>query len=75
MAMNSIILTWATKGENGVSFVFKTLKGEGITNNRDGLCYKNVLATYTHLHALGTRAWIEGMIHVAGAYKKNISID
>jgi cobyrinic acid a,c-diamide synthase len=63
-----------TKGENGVSFVFKTVKGEGIMDNRDGLCYKNVLATYTHLHALGAREWIEGMIYAAKAYKeKNLS--
>ena len=28
----------------------------------DGICYKNVLATYTHLHALGCPEWAEGMI-------------
>jgi cobyrinic acid a,c-diamide synthase len=45
-------------------------------NNRDGLCYKNVLATYTHLHALGAREWIEGMIYAARAYKeKNLSFN
>lgn len=31
----------------------------GLINKMDGLCYKNVLATYTHLHALGTREWVD----------------
>ncbi len=28
-------------------------RGAGFINNRDGIYYKNVLATYTHTHALG----------------------
>jgi cobyrinic acid a,c-diamide synthase len=58
------------------SFVFKMMKGEGITNGMDGLCYRNVLATYTHLHAMGTPEWVEGMIKAAGAYKeKNLFVN
>jgi len=58
------------------SFVFKMIKGEGITNGMDGVCYRNVLATYTHLHAMGTPEWVEGMIKAAGAYKeKNLSVN
>jgi cobyrinic acid a,c-diamide synthase len=58
------------------SFVFKMMKGEGITNGMDGLCYRNVLATYTHLHAMGTPEWVQGMIRAAGAYKeKNLSLN
>lgn len=45
-------------------------KGQGIIDNMDGLCYKNVLATYTHLHALGTKEWAEGILTVALAYKE-----
>ena len=45
-----------TKGERwGIFCYLKRSKGEGIMNNQDGLCYKNVLATYTHLHALGDK--------------------
>ncbi len=33
--------------------------------NRDGLCYKNVLATYSHIHALGCEGWAEGLIQRA----------
>ncbi|RPJ20272.1 MAG: hydrogenobyrinic acid a,c-diamide synthase (glutamine-hydrolyzing) [Desulfobacteraceae bacterium] len=37
--------------------VFKVLRGEGIDGKKDGLCRKNVLATYTHIHAGGNPEW------------------
>jgi cobyrinic acid a,c-diamide synthase len=48
--------------KDSIYFSFNMKKGQGIKNNRDGLCYKNVLATYTHLHALGTKEWIDGIM-------------
>ncbi|MBI4683690.1 MAG: cobyrinate a,c-diamide synthase [Nitrospirae bacterium] len=54
-----------------IYFAFQMKRGEGIINKMDGLCYKNVLATYTHIHALGTPEWTEGMIRRALRYKKN----
>lgn len=58
------------------SFVFRMMKGEGITNGMDGVCYRNVLATYTHVHAMGAPEWVQGMIKAAGAYKeKNLSVN
>jgi cobyrinic acid a,c-diamide synthase len=56
--------------KDGVYFAFKIERGQGVINKMDGLCYKNVLATYTHLHALGTREWVDGIISTAVAYKK-----
>jgi cobyrinic acid a,c-diamide synthase len=53
-----------------IYFAFKMKKGNGIINNKDGICYKNVLATYTHLHALGTGEWVEGIMNQALAYKR-----
>ena len=50
---------------------FKMTRGEGIVHGKDGLCYKNVLATYTHLHALGTKEWVNGLMKAAKAYKEN----
>ncbi|MGB7532815.1 MAG: cobyrinate a,c-diamide synthase [Halobacteriota archaeon] len=40
---------------NGVmaKFAYELLKGVGIENKRDGIFRENVLASYTHLHALG----------------------
>jgi cobyrinic acid a,c-diamide synthase len=45
-----------------VYFACKAKRGHGIINKMEGLCYKNVLATYTHLHALGTREWVYGIL-------------
>ena len=49
--------------------IFRMKKGTGFINHKDGLCYKNVLATYTHIHALGTLSWAKAMIRNALAYK------
>ncbi len=53
-----------------IYFAFGMKRGEGITDKLDGLCYKNVLATYTHTHALGTPEWTSGMIKMAEEYKR-----
>jgi len=60
-------------GKMSISFAFKMKRGEGIINKMDGLCYKNVLATYTHIHALGAPEWTEGIIKKAKEYKQNKS--
>jgi cobyrinic acid a,c-diamide synthase len=64
----SKILTWAGKDED---MVFSTLRGKGFINQRDGICYKNVLAAYTHLHALGTPSWAAAMVKIAHTYHQN----
>ncbi|HEX9138130.1 MAG TPA: cobyrinate a,c-diamide synthase [Nitrospirota bacterium] len=45
-------------------------RGAGINSTEDGLVYKNVLACYTHLHALGTPQWAEAMVGKAREYRK-----
>jgi cobyrinic acid a,c-diamide synthase len=59
-----------TEQKDNVYFAFKMKRGRGIVGSIDGLCFKNVLATYTHLHALGSREWVEGIMNRATAYKK-----
>ncbi|HDK41082.1 MAG TPA: cobyrinate a,c-diamide synthase [Nitrospirae bacterium] len=56
------------KGRTHMAFNMR--RGKGIKNSMDGICYKNVLATYTHLHALGSPKWVDGMIKCAKRYKK-----
>jgi cobyrinic acid a,c-diamide synthase len=63
----SYVMSMAEK--DGVYFAFKMNKGEGIMDGRDGLCYKNVLATYTHLHAFGAKTWVDGLVRIAGIHK------
>jgi cobyrinic acid a,c-diamide synthase len=62
--------------KEGVFFAFDMKKGEGIMNKKDGLCYRNVLATYAHIHAFGTVEWVEGMLNAASVYhEKTLSND
>ena len=51
--------------------VFRMDRGVGISEDRDGILYKNVLATYTHIHALGTPQWAEALVRNAIIHKKN----
>jgi cobyrinic acid a,c-diamide synthase len=57
--------------KEGVCFSFKMKRGCGITDKTDGICYKNVLASYTHIHALGVPEWAEGFIKKAKEYKES----
>jgi cobyrinic acid a,c-diamide synthase len=50
-------------------FAFTLKRGRGIKDGMDGICYKSVLGTYTHLHALGGPEWVDGMIKVAKRFK------
>ena len=54
--------------------VFAMQRGHGFKacqhENRDGVCYKNVLATYTHIHALGCPQWAASLVAVSISYKK-----
>lgn len=53
--------------------VFHMIRGSGITGGRDGVCYKNVLATYSHTHALGNPGWAESLVTLAAAYQRRIA--
>jgi len=54
---------------NDYHFVFTLKRGKGIRDGMDGICYRNVLATYTHLHAFGSPEWVAGMIGAAIRYR------
>ncbi len=56
--------------ENNTNMAFKVRRGKGIIDNKDGVCYKNVLATYSHLHAIGSPEWADGLVKCALEYKK-----
>lgn len=56
-----------------IYFAFKMKRGHGIKDKTDGICYKNVLAAYTHIHALGAEQWAVGLINKAREFKKNKS--
>ena len=49
--------------------VFRMKRGVGIYKDRDGIVYKNVLATYMHIHALGTTVWAGALVRNAAKYQ------
>lgn len=51
-------------------FVFRLTKGHGIVAGWDGICYKNVLACYSHLHAVGNEHWADSIIGAALSHKR-----
>lgn len=62
----SHVLRWSGSEDD---FVFRMRRGVGIHGDRDGLLYKNVLATYTHIHALGNPDWATALVRNAAAFR------
>jgi cobyrinic acid a,c-diamide synthase len=60
--------------EGRVHFAFRVNRGTGIREKQDGLCYKNVLATYSHIHALGCEEWADGLIRKARESRPGYSL-
>jgi cobyrinic acid a,c-diamide synthase len=48
-----------------VTFAFRVTRGYGFDGRHDGLCRRNVLASYTHLHASGTAGWAPAVVSAA----------
>jgi cobyrinic acid a,c-diamide synthase len=55
----STILEWS--GKSG-DLPLKMKRGVGFSEGREGLTMNNVLALYTHIHALGTPEWAPGFM-------------
>lgn len=53
----------------GFPFVFRLAKGHGIVDGWDGLSFRNVLASYSHIHAVGNEHWADAMIRAARCYR------
>jgi len=56
--------------DENIKSVLSVIRGNGCFNQRDGLIYKNVFASYLHLHALASPEWVTGMIACARKYKE-----
>jgi cobyrinic acid a,c-diamide synthase len=55
----------STGGEGGFDTVLAVERGVGLGQSRDGLAAGNVVATYLHLHALGTPEWAPALVRAA----------
>ncbi len=51
-------------------FAFKMSKGHGIVEGWDGMCYKKVLAGYSHVHAVGNELWAKAMVRAAEDFRQ-----
>ncbi len=49
---------------------FRVTRGGGMVGQREGLLHQNVLATYTHLHALGSPQWAPALVRRARGYRQ-----
>lgn len=68
----SKVLEW--RGEVA-DMVFGMKRGTGFAGNRDGIRYKRVFATYTHIHALGVPGWAPALVANARAYRDGEPIE
>jgi len=53
------------RGREGLATAGVVVRGMGCFSKRDFLVTNNVVATYTHLHALATPEWSEGILKAA----------
>ena len=56
--------------EPTLPFVFRLKKGHGIVAGWDGMCYKGVLASYSHIHAVGNEHWSAAMVRAALKFRQ-----
>lgn len=61
--------TCVISGREKVDTVYAVERGSGSFDHRDGIVYKNVLASYVHLHALGTPEWAKYFVAAAKEWR------
>ena len=61
--MNFIIPASSRPGD--LRLPIRSKEGKGSHHQRDGIVYKNLFASYVHLHALGTPEWAHGFVSLA----------
>jgi cobyrinic acid a,c-diamide synthase len=49
---------------------YTVLRGSGSFKKRDGLIFRNVLASYLHIHTAGVPQWAENFVNLASKHKK-----
>jgi len=56
-------------GGEAAQLALRMERGVGFAEGRDGLVFKNVLALYTHVHALGMTSWAPALVARAREYR------
>jgi cobyrinic acid a,c-diamide synthase len=58
-----------------MKYAFAVRRGFGFDGQRDGIMRGNVLACYTHVHALGTEGWAEALVAAATRFRLRTKSD
>ncbi len=58
-----------------LQFAYQIERGKGIAERKDGIVFKNLFASYVHLHALGTPEWAKGFVALASKAKESARND
>jgi cobyrinic acid a,c-diamide synthase len=53
-----------------LQFAYQIQRGKGIADKKDGIVFKNLFASYVHLHALGTPEWAKSFVALASKGKR-----
>ena len=68
---NSRLVTLSSNGcKHSLKTAYRLTRGNGIGESRDGILYRNVLASYTHLHCGGAPNWAAGLVRRALEYRE-----
>jgi cobyrinic acid a,c-diamide synthase len=54
------------RGGSGAGFAWKVIRGTGVDGRHDGILHGNILASYAHLHSLGSPRWAERLVSFIG---------
>lgn len=52
-------------GSDQANSIYAVKRGQGCFGHRDGLAFSNVLASYLHIHAIGTPIWAKNFVKLA----------
>lgn len=58
-------------GSDQVNSIYAVKRGEGCFSHRDGLIFRNVLASYLHIHAGGAPQWADNFVQLAKDYRNH----
>lgn len=61
--------TYMRSADADLEFAFRVRRGYGFDGRRDGLCRNQVLASYTHVHALSAEDWAPALVRAAARFR------
>ncbi|MES9898161.1 MAG: cobyrinate a,c-diamide synthase [Sedimenticola sp.] len=58
--------------DKGINFAYQVIRGTGIDGSNDGIVYKNLLASYTHMRDVGGNHWTQRFVEHVRACKPQV---